>query len=223
MPSPLFDTLSIRLSRELGDPVAAAATDGKRWSSAQRSSFLNAGIRAFILKAVKYGNWGALTGLVAEEAKALVANVLTLATTGGWTGGVSWIMSAYNVTDNLPIKPLLNHNLRSFVKTGGSQFLVASATNQYWVKDGLTFRLLDGVANSTDSIELRYVKQHTDLTAGFATDIPVGSEYFEEVLDLAVSIGLIEMPKSENVARSVVLEQQVEKNMAQSSGVIGNA
>lgn len=220
MASPNFDALSLRLSRELGDPVAAAATDGKRWSSTQRSAFLNAGIRTFILKAIRNQNFGALTGYVVEEAQSLSSNTKALS---GWTGGVSWILSAYNVTDTVPIRPLRHHGLRSFIEPGGNQFITASASNQYWVKDGSSFRLIDGGTTTSDSIRLRFIKQHTDLAAGGAGDIAIGSEYWEQVLDLAVSIGLIEKPTGENVARSVILEQAVEKEIADSSRVIGDA
>lgn len=219
MASPNFDSLSVRLSRELRDPVASATTDGKRFSSAQRSSFLNAAIRAFKFKAIRNSNFSALSGYLTEDTQSLSNNVKALSS---WSGGVAWILGAYNVTDSVPIKSLEDQSLRFYVESGGSTYLAASATNQYWVRDGSNFRLLDGTSTSNDSVRLRFIKQHADLSANGATDIAIGSEYWEEILNLAVAIGNRSTPTPANIARSVMLEQNVEQEVEQSAKAVGN-
>lgn len=62
-----FDDMSVRLSRRLRDPVASSTTDGKVFSSAQRTSYLNEAI--LLLESI-------IWGLDESENKSLVWRIL---------------------------------------------------------------------------------------------------------------------------------------------------
>lgn len=57
MATPLFDSMSIELSRRVNDPVAAAATNGQWLSSLERTSYLNKAMLLLINEA-----WTTLNG-----------------------------------------------------------------------------------------------------------------------------------------------------------------
>ena len=214
MASPLYDAISIQHSKNITDPVAAAATNGSRWSTTQRDSHLNDACRRlfriyFNLATAKEkanrdasNEWRFLEPYLAEEAQSLTANTKTLAS---WTGTASFIISAYNATDSLPVKLLLPNSLRFQVETGGIGQIAASTTNQYYILDGASFRLLDGTANSSDSIKLRYVKAFVALSAGGATDILISSVYWDQVLDMAQVVAFEEYPTAENSQKVTAL------------------
>ena len=220
MASPNYDVLSIAHSKNIGDTVAAAATNGARWTSAQRDNHLNEAIRRLLRlcaeQAIAKMNAGrSAVGEIAffdpyilEEAKSLTNNVLVLSS---WTGTATWILSAYNSTDSVPIKRL-SEAIRIWVLTGGNSFLTASATNQYWIRDAGNFRLVDGATNSTDSITLRFVKAHAALSAGGSADILLSSSYWDWVTDIGYVVAFEEAPNELNDAKAMqkkaaVLEQ----------------
>lgn len=200
MASPNFDALSVQHSKNINDPVAAAATNGFRWTSAQRTYHLNEAIRRILKLYARVARMKMEAGVpasremdfldayMAVEAQSLSNNTKALSS---WTGGVMEILSAYNATDSLPVSRLKD-TLYSHVQTGGNGFLTASTTRQYWLRDGSSFRLVDGGTTTGDSISLRYIKPHTDLSAGGASDILVTSPYWGLVLDMAMKVALEE-------------------------------
>ena len=207
MASPNFDALSVQHSKNINDPVAAAATNGFRWTSAQRTYHLNEAIRRLLKLFARVARMKVEAGVpasremdfldsyMAVEAQSLSNNIKALSS---WTGGVMEILSAYNATDSLPINRLKD-TLYSHVQTGGNSFLTASTTRQYWLRDASSFRLVDGGTTTGDSISLRYVKPHTDLSAGGASDILVTSTYWGLVLDMAMKVALEENADSESI------------------------
>lgn len=209
MAIPNYDSLSVALSKDIGDAVAAATSNGNRWSSAARDIHLNQAIRRWIMKRILVKDWFALRGYVAEEAQTLGSNIKTLVS---WTGDVSYIIEAYDATTNLPIKRL-PEELRTWTKTGGNSYLTASTTNLFWVIDGSSLRIYGSAA--TDSILLTYVKKHTDLAANTgSTDIAIDSPYWPQILDLAVKVAMEEDPTQFNLARAQVKEEQVTREIA---------
>lgn len=187
--------------------MAAAATNGFRWTSAQRTNHLNEALRRLLRLFARVARMkleaGISTGAemdfldpyIAVEAQSLTNNVKALSS---WTGGVMEILSAYNATDSLPLNRLKDR-LYSHVQTGGNSFLTASTTRQYWTRDAGNFRLIDGGTTTGDSISLRYVKPHTDLAAGGASDILVTSTYWDLVLDMALKVAMEENATAESV------------------------
>lgn len=200
MASPKFDALHVFLSRRIDDAVALAATDGDRISSAKRSQYLNEGIRNWMKKKFQSGDYSPLRGMVNQESKAMVGSVMTLGTSSGWTGGVAHIIDAVNTTPttDVIVRPL-PENLYNYSTLGLNKYFLSSSTNQFYVEDAGNFRLLGGAA--TDTIQLRYVKQHPDMTQAYATDISIDEQYYDEVLDEAERVYLLEYPSQDNTAR----------------------
>ncbi len=201
---PTFDQLNISLSRRVDDPVAAAATDGPRFSSAMRIDWLNEAIRRWILKQVRIvpGTLQAypvdeiaLQNYIKQDSVAMVANVKPLSS--GWAAAVAWIIDAYDTTLSLPINPLQSPNDRYQYDTGGNSYLLASTTNLFWTTSGGNFELLGGGA--TDTIKLKYICQHTDLAA--AGTILVPANYHNQIIDLALQFFGEEYPQDETAAR----------------------
>lgn len=216
MAIPNYDALSVQLSRFIADtPSTAAATaDGKRWTSAQRDNHLNYSIKEWMQKQLASAvqrenngqsaaqNWHALRLLTAEEAQTLSNNAKALSS---WTGGVMYILAAQNATDTVDILPLPTQQQR-FIKTtiGFNNFINGSTTRQYYVIDAGSFRLLDGGTTTNDSVKLRYLKQPPTFTANTgSTDIDtyIPSEYWRQILDLAIAFALEEYPTPENISR----------------------
>ena len=205
---PTFDEIQLEVAKRVGDPVAAVATAGSRFSSAQRVFAINEAIRRFIIKAVRAKLEGALQNYIVTASQALVASVKPLS---GFTGGVMGdaILSAYNVTDSVVVREL-PARLEAQTRTGGNSYLTASATNQSYVIDTANFKLLDG-ASSTDVILLRYVSQHTDLANGGTILVP--SEYHPQIIDLAVSVIKEMDASSEAFAQSQIKEEKVTREL----------
>jgi hypothetical protein len=82
-----------------------------------------------------------------------------------WTGNVSVILSAKNSTDNVIVSPV-PQALKHAFDVALNQYLSPSASNQFYSIENGYFTLLDGTGTSTDSIYLRYVKEHADLSVG---------------------------------------------------------
>jgi len=162
MASPNFDALSIALSKKLGDPVAAAATDGKVWTSALRTLLLNDAHRKWTLKQLSAGNMNALKHYKNREGQALTNNVLPLTT---WTGGVAAIISAYNSTDAVYVKRLPD-GMVGHARAASNTYYTPSTTNQFWVVEDGSFVLMDGGTTTGDTIVLEYVRPHADLAVG---------------------------------------------------------
>jgi hypothetical protein len=160
MASPLFDALSVSLSRMIEDPVSSATTDGDAITSAMRSQFLNEGIRRCIKRWVAQGNQDAIREYINTESQTLASSTKALSS---WTGGVFAILAARNTTDTAIPIPLSNQ-LVAEATSGVNRWLLASSSNQKYYLNGGNFVLLGGTA--TSAISLTYVKQHTDLVAG---------------------------------------------------------
>ena len=230
MAIPNYDALSVQLSKFIGDTASSATADGKRWSSAQRDNHLNYAIKDWMAKQLSsavqrenaqksaVANWHALRLLIAEEAQTLSNNTKALSS---WTGGVMHVLAAQNATDTVDILPLPNQQQR-FIKTtiGFNNFINGSTTRQWYVLDGGAFRLLDGGTTTGDSVKLRYLKQAPTFAANTgSTDIEtyIPSDYWRQILDLAVAFALEEFPTQENVARIQTKLALVEKQIFDAS------
>ena len=217
MASPLFDAISVQHSRFIGDSVAAAATDGKVWSSAQRSNQINLAIRRLIDKHLKRAlaadkagmdaswHYGFLQGYITEEAQSLSASVKALSS---WTGGVAYIFSVKN--GSTFVKPI-SQERKTFSDVELNDYLKTSSTNQFWLLEAGDIHVLG--CGATDSVTLRYLKQHTDLSAGGATDILIPNQYNDEILQTSELMYLKEKADQMSLARAQVLEQTIEAGL----------
>lgn len=174
MSAPNWDSLSVQLSRFLGDKVASASTDGSIWSSAQRDNILNMACRDWIRirlnrlmqfeakNLIPLADREALAGYITEDSHALSNNTIALST---YSGGVDHIFTAYNVTQDQVVDPIPDQELRYYNPSAGT-FIGSSKSNQYYHFDGSNFRLLDASTTTNDTIKLTYLKRHTALVAG---------------------------------------------------------
>lgn len=204
MASPLYDAASVRFSRMIEDPVAAAATDGDQFTSAYRDVCLNAGIRRLMLRFAPQEPPGVAPFMLNDdffrsylvtEAQALVASVKALT---GWTGGVFGILSVYNVTDEQIVYPSPN-SFREELHTSNNIYYIASTGQQRYTVNAGLFTLFGGTA--TSSIRLTYIKQHTAMSAGASSDWLIAPQYEDMVLDEAFKVYAEENPSQENVVR----------------------
>jgi len=196
MASPNFDSLSVSLSHLIDDPVAAAATDGSTVTSAYRTIFLNDGVRNCLRNWVQRGDWMALRSYLLDGSATLENNSKTLSS---WTGTPFIILSAKNSTDNVLINEA-PQELKHVLDTGMySNYFTASATNQFYVVTGGSFVLIDGGTTTGDTVYLRYVKEHTNLTVANSTDIEIDSQYWDELLQEAYKIYLRRYPTTKNM------------------------
>jgi len=204
MASPLYDALSVELSRTLEDAVATAGVSGDQHTSAYRDTLLNKACRSLQLKWIAAGNDDALRQYLNTEAQSLVGSTLALSS---WTGDVLAIKSAYNTTDEKIVYPVLN-DLKEEAQIGNNIYLSTTASSgidKYYINANAFF-LLGGTA--TSAIRLTYIKKHTTLAAldaGGAGDITIPSQYWEEVLKEAFRIFAMENPSAENTVKLQLL------------------
>lgn len=164
MSSPNFDALSIKLSHLIDDPVSSATTDGNVVTSFYRTQFLNDGIRNCLRKWVIQKDWMALRNYLKDSSATLASGTSILT---AWTGTPYIILAAKNVTRNVYIRPVANDpTLKYLIDVGANQYVSASLTIQYYSIENGYFTLLDGTVGGTDTINLRYVKEHSDLIVG---------------------------------------------------------
>jgi hypothetical protein len=106
-----------------------------------------------------------------------------------WTGTPSTILSAKNSTDNVIIQPVPQGLKHVFDTAMYSNYFAPSATNQYYSIENGYFTLLDGTGTSVDSIYLRYVKEHSNLSAGAtASTILYDASFTYTVATLTISL-----------------------------------
>lgn len=213
MASANYDALHIRLSRMLGDPVAAAATDGKVWTSARRDILLNNAVRRWMMEELVKGNYNALREFRTREGQALTNNSKALS---GWTGGVAWILSAYNSTDGVVVRRLPD-GYTAVARTGENSYYTPSTTAQFYQVESGNFILLDGGTTTGDTIVLEYIKVQPDMTNAYASDIMVPSTYFGQILNYALELGVQEKPDPEKYP---VLQDKAQEKVP--TGVIGD-
>jgi hypothetical protein len=186
MAIPLYDSLNVQHSRNIGDPVAAATTNGAKWTYQQRDFHLNTAINRWIDKMLDTANkleiagmdagkyWDALQGYTASEAQALVANAKALSSWNS-ANGIVKILSVYDTTLSLPCR-YISQRLFDWAGTGGNTLLTASSTNPLWSQIGSTLYVKG--AGATDSITLRYVKKHVSIVATSASTAVVSDVAF---------------------------------------------
>jgi len=213
MASPNFDQLHIDHSKRVGDPIAAAGTDGKIWSAAHRSIHLNEACRRLMLKYWKKIEregqmspaWDFFRSLKESEGQAMTSNEIALSS---YTGGVFRIISALNGTT--VVKPLppdwVDEQAASYMP-----WYDEATTNQYYYVESGNLVNVGGAA--TDTMTLRYIKAWTSLTNGYATDIPIAAAYFGQILDLAFVIAQEEKttPAGQGLAQTkiAVVEKEI--------------
>lgn len=221
MASPNYDALHVRLSRMIGDPVSAAANNGNGGqTSALRDHYLNDGIRRLMNHYIRMRGYDSFSasmiepaffsgGYLADEAQTLGSNVKTLAS---WTGGVFCIITARNATasPNIVINPI-PHKYKDLARTSSNRYLTPATGNQWYIIEGASLRVLG--SGATDSVNLQYIKPHTDLTNANATDILVPPAYWNEVLDEAYKIFAEEYPEEESLARLQLKEGALNREL----------
>lgn len=223
MASPNYDQLHIDHSKRIGDAVAAAATNGKVWTSAQRDIHLNEACRRLMLKyKVKIDRegdasdgWDFFRSLVNSEGQAMSSNAIALSS---YTGGVFKIISVLNGTT--VVKPIPQEWVDDIASVSYMPWYDGASTNQYYHIQAGSLTNIGGGA--TDTITLRYVKNWTALTAGNATDIPIPSKYFHQVLDVAYGIVMEERANPTSQQLAAIKVGVVEKEIAE-SGALRNA
>ena len=186
MASPLYDGLSVELSKRLDDAVAAASSSGDVWSTTQRDIPLNFACKTLMTKYGAEEDTDFFRSLIESEGQAMTSNEIALSS---YTGGVFKILSARNGTT--VVKPLPQDWVDDIASIESMPWYNATTTNQYYYEE--SGNLVNVGGGATDTITLRYVKNWSDLTASNATDIPVPSQYFAEILDVAVKYALQEM------------------------------
>jgi hypothetical protein len=199
MASPLFDAISVQHSRNIGDAVAAAATDGSSITSAQRTQHINNAIRRFIRVKYLTKDYDCIIQYINESAAtAMTSNLLSLS---GLTPTVAWIIDIKNTTGTVQfVKPLpqeLQIYFNSNVTT--NSFLQPSSTNQYWTRKGTSVQNFGGGA--TDNLVIRYVAQHTALSAGGSSDILIDNQYYDIIYEMALQEYYSDYPDEVNAIR----------------------
>lgn len=224
MASANFDILHVAHSKAIGDPVAAATSDGKRWTSAQRSNHLNEAMRRLLNKHATLAqikeerdidaskHYHLLGAYVVSSSNALSNNTVSLASFN--SNDIGWILNAYNTTDTFPIKKL-PQKLWSWSQADGNSYLTASETNQFYILDGGNFRLIDGSTTTGDTITLRFILKHRAMTANDSTaDTLWPSTSYGYVLDLAYKVAMEELATTEGMAKGTIKEAQVDKEIS---------
>ena len=205
MATPILDPLSVQHSKNIGDTVAAAGTDGKRWSSAQRTYHINEAIRRWIRKMIAVKNFGALRAYVQNESAALSSNELTVAS---FSDGVpDTILSVYDTTLTNQVDPLPPELSRWEAENEET----AIVSGLYFVWDNSKLTVLN--AGASDTVKVQYVKQHTDVVQSTGPDIAVPNSYYPQLLNLAEAIARREFPIPQNIARADLLEGIVDKEI----------
>ena len=205
MATPILDPLSVQHSKNIGDTVAAAGTDGKRWSSAQRTYHINEAIRRWIRKMIAVKNWAALRAYVQNESAALSSNELTVAS---FTDGIpDTIISVYDTTLTNQVDPL-PPELSRFEAENEETAIVSGL---YFTWDNSKLAVLN--SGASDTIKVQYVKQHTDVIQSTGPDVAVPNSYYPQLLNLAEAIARREFPIPQNIARADLLEGIVDKEI----------
>jgi len=209
MASPLYDQLHIDHSKRIGDSVAAATTNGKVWTSVLRDNHLNEACRRLMskywIKTRKEGEssdaWDFFRSLIASEGQAMTANSIALSS---YTGGVYEIISVLNGTTVVKEQPQGWVDDISLIPWYDS-----ATTNQYYkLQAG---NLVNTGGGATDTMTLRYIKNWTNLTAAYASDIPVPSRYFHQILDLAYKVAMEEYHGEQSLEVALAKEAFVDK------------
>ena len=195
MSSPNFDALSVQHSRNIGDTVSSASSNGTAVSSAQRSTHINNACRLFVAKNVELENYSPIKGYVNLTTGTLSSNTYSLTSA---TPDVAWIISLSDTSEGR-IATKLPQKYEKLVGTSQNSYLTASTTNIYYMQEGSSLHVYG--AGATDAIALRYVGVHTDLSAGGSTDILIESPYWWMVLELALYYAMLERPNELNTAR----------------------
>ena len=125
-----------------------------------------------------------------------------------WTGGVAYIFSVKN--GSTFVKPI-SQERKTFSDVELNDYLKTSSTNQFWLLEAGDIHVLG--CGATDSVTLRYLKQHTDLSAGGATDILIPNQYNDEILQTSELMYLKEKADQMSLARAQVLEQTIEAGL----------
>jgi len=213
MASPNYDALHVEFSKRLDDVVAAATSNGDVWSSVQRDIPLNEACRRLMMKYWKKVEtdrfseaWDFFRSLITSEGQAMTANAIALSS---YTGGVFKILSALN--SSTIVKELPQEWVDDVATLSLMPWYDSGTNNQYFYIDAGSLTNVGGGA--TDTITLRYIKNWTNLTASNATDIPIPSRYFHEVLDLAISIANEDMATQESLQRAMVKQAMVDKEI----------
>lgn len=199
MASPNFDALNLQHSRNIGDTVAAAATDGSAFSSAKRSSHLNAAIRNWMIDQLLVENLNGLSSYVLEATASLTGNALSLAS--GFTGGVLAVISVKNNNRATMVRKIPITMKHIVDNAYSNSFLATTSDNQYWTINGGNLVLIG--SGATDSVSVIYVSRHTDLAVAGASDIAIPPTYWTMILDYALLEALKEKPQTEEVVARI--------------------
>ena len=199
MASPFYDATSVLHSRNIGDKVSSASTDGVIWTSAQRDQHLNNAIRRWIEQKWQMRDFLALRSYKQDSpAVALSSNAIAL-TSASFTGGaIGWILSMYNSTSGVMIQRL-PESLKNVILTSTNSYLKPTGSSQfYYISNG---SIVVAGSGATDNIVVSYIAVHTNMSAGAGSDWLVPSTEQGTILKLALQEAMLEKPTQENVAR----------------------
>lgn len=174
------------------DPVASAATDGARLTSAKRDSFLNNGIRVWIEKVYQSKQLEPLNAYIQESTVSLSSGKYALSS---FSPACAFILGVRTSTQHIEFVPETLYNIAIL---GVDKYYTVGASHYLWTWNNAQLQVAGA---SSDSVTVRYIQRHTDLSANGATDIAIQSPYWEEIIREAFKIYCLEDPTQENLIK----------------------
>ena len=184
MSSPLYDSLHLKLSRKLTDPVSVATADGGEVSSALRTDYLNRANR-FIQMLL----WTSKPDQIETYLQGLIGTApVTFSASGvALPADYSYYLS---LQANSPVR-----KLKWFEPSRRTELDMAttpSANNPYYsncftIMGNLIYAYQQGTILSSGSGTLYYIKNDQRLAANDTLDISIDPIWHETLIDLAAS------------------------------------
>jgi len=178
MATPNFDTLHLRFSYRINDPVATGGTPGVQLSVAQRSDYLN---RAILL--LTQGRWNEVRDKnilrvdLASLIKTQTINTFSNLGTSVASDYIDMPLSLTKDSDSTiftyhPIKEELDSNVNS------------NLSNAFTVFAGKLYAYKSGVILNAETGKFYYIGSDA-CTEGGATDISISAKFWDTIVDIA--------------------------------------
>ena len=199
MASPNFDSLNIQHSRNIGDAILTAGASGNRFTSAQRTYHLNTGIKRWLLMQTSLKNYNALLQYVSN------AQGITSTVDGNSIFLLAGILNIISVLcDSKIIKRGDEKYYSQYQLAEGNtnSFLKPSLGEPVYIYADSKLNIYPAIGFTGKNITIHYVKQHTDLSVNGDVDIIVPSQYWHQILDLALIEAMNETPNEVAFARA---------------------
>ena len=223
MATPNWNTLNLQHSRNIGDAVVSVIDDGTGWSSVQRDNHLNIACQQWWLQMFtqsqvsiedndfSFAQFG-LRGYINEE-------ILNLSNytfdTSKLSNGCAYIISLINLSYN-PYQYIRKASLKEadYSQTSLNKFLTTHIDYQKFVMNGEIITCL-GSAPS-DNVRVTYLSPHNNISVNGAVDIPINSEYWDEILKLAFGVYAKEDPDPITIGRYQLESAQINQRIQES-------